>query len=60
MIANQRSRVGFRAMRFGAIERFHDLANIVLPIFIVSGILAGCFRFWFWLFGFGSVLACFR
>lgn len=56
MIRNQRIRVGLRTMRFGAIERFHDLLNVTLPIFVVSGLLAGCVRFWMWLFAFEAVL----
>jgi hypothetical protein len=60
MIKNQRLRVGLRVMRFNAIERAHDLLNIVLPIFLVSGILLGSVRLWFWLYGFDAVLACSR
>lgn len=60
MLKNPRLRIGLRQMRFSIIERWHDLANIFLPIFLVSGLVAGCFRFWLWVFDFASVAVCFR
>lgn len=56
MVKNQRLRVGINAMRFGAIERFHDVLNVALPIFLVSGILLVCVRFWVWILGFEALL----
>lgn len=44
-------RVQWRVVWFDLVERWHDLLNILLPIFIVSGLLVACFRFWLWLFG---------
>lgn len=47
----QLMRVQWRAVKFDAIERAYDFANIALPIFLVSGLLVACFRFWLWFFG---------
>lgn len=56
MIRNERIRIGLRTMRYNVTERFYDLVNITVPIFLVMGILVACFRFWTWLFG----VACFQ
>lgn len=40
-----------RHLWISAKERLLDLWNIALPIFLVSGLLVACFRFWFWLWG---------
>lgn len=60
MIRNQKIRVGLRAMRFSAIERFHDLVNVSIPVFLMAGVIAVAFRFWFWLLAFDAVFACSR
>lgn len=59
IIRNQKLRIGFRSMRFHAIERFHDLLNVSLLIFIVMGLLVATAKFWTWLL-FPELLACFR
>lgn len=39
---------GLRSLRFAMEERFYDFLNVLLPIFMVSGLLVACFKFWFW------------
>lgn len=58
-IRNQKIRIGLRSMRFHAVERFHDLLNVSLPIFIVMGLLVATAKFWLWLL-MPELLACFR
>ncbi len=47
----QRMKLGARVMWFNAVERWHDFVNILLPIFMVTGLLVACLRFWMWVFG---------
>lgn len=35
-----------RSLYLHSLDRLRDLANMVFPIFVVSGILTGCFRLW--------------
>lgn len=52
MITNkQRVRVGLRVVWFNTVERWHDFVNVALPVFLMSGLIVACFRFWLWLFG---------
>ena len=41
---------GINLLKWHANERLFDMFNIVWPIFLVSGILVACFKFWLWLF----------
>lgn len=38
-----------RSLYLHSIDKLRDLATMVVPIFIVSGILTACFRFWIWI-----------
>jgi len=38
--------IHLRALKFSAWERLIDLINITFPIFVVSGIVVACFKFW--------------
>jgi len=40
-----------RSLYLHTLDKIRDLANMVFPIFIVSGIVVACFRFWLWVFG---------
>lgn len=46
----QKIKLGLRVMWFGLKERAYDALNVTLPIFIVTGILVACVRFWMWVF----------
>lgn len=48
MTRKQLLKIHLNAIRFDLKERAFDLANISLPIFITSGILVACFKFWNW------------
>lgn len=52
MNARARVRTGLRVIWFNTVERWHDFVNVALPVFMVSGLLVACFRFWLWVFGF--------
>lgn len=39
---------GLRQMRFALVERWYDFINVLWPIFMVSGLLVACFKFWLW------------
>lgn len=42
-------RVKWRAIWFDAVERWFDFWNIALPVFLVTGLIGVCARFWLWL-----------
>ena len=44
-------KIHLKAMWFSIRERWFDLVNISLPIFLVTGIVAGCVKFWSLVFG---------
>lgn len=48
MTRKQLLKIQLNALRFDLKERAFDLANISLPIFITSGIVTACFKFWIW------------
>lgn len=41
-------KLGIRQMRFALVERWHDFVNVLWPIFMVSGLLVACLKFWWW------------
>jgi hypothetical protein len=42
-------RMQLAVLRIDLKERLYDLANIGVPVFIVSGLLVGSIKFWWWL-----------
>lgn len=50
MNRNQLLKLQLRHLKLTAWERIIDLWNISLPIFLTSGILVACFKFWLWVF----------
>ena len=51
MTRKQLLKIHLTALRVDAKERAWDLVNISLPIFITTGIVAGCAKFWALVFG---------
>lgn len=45
-------KLGLRSMKFTIKERWYDLVNITLPVFIMTGLLVVCVKFWIWALGF--------
>lgn len=41
-------RLQLKHMAVSAWDRILDLWNLTLPIFITSGVLVACFKFWLW------------
>jgi len=50
MTRKQLLKIQLNALRFEMKERAFDLMNISLPIFITSGIVVACVKFWLWVF----------
>lgn len=51
MTRKQLLKIHLNAIRFDLKERAFDLANISLPIFLTTGIIAACVKFWSLVFG---------
>lgn len=49
MKLNPEQRLAFRSLWFAMKERAYDLWSLVLPIFLVMGVLVCSARFWVWL-----------
>ena len=49
MTKTQIIKLHFRSIFLNTKDRLSDLANLFIPIFIVSGLLVGCFKFWIWI-----------
>lgn len=43
-------RLQLRSARLSFIDRLRDLGNLAFPIFVTSGLLVACFKFWIWVF----------
>ena len=43
-------RLQLRSARLSFIDKMRDLANLAFPIFVTSGLLVACFKFWLWVF----------
>lgn len=48
MAANKRLRSAWLGLKFHAVERWHDLLNVIFPVFVMTGLVAVCARFWLW------------
>jgi len=49
-MSKRKVKLGLRQMRFELVERWYDFINVLWPIFMVSGLLVACFKFWIWVF----------
>lgn len=50
MTSKEKLRMQIRLLRLRTWDRIIDLWNITLPIFITTGLLTACVRFWMWVF----------
>lgn len=50
MTRKQLLKLQLRHLAMTAWDRLLDLWNIFLPIFLTSGLLVACFKFWLWVF----------
>lgn len=48
MTKKQRIRIYFRFLMHTTKERAYDLWNIAVPIFVTSGLIVACVKFWWW------------
>lgn len=46
MTKKQLLKLQLKAIRFTIQDRFSDLVNLAIPIFITSGLIVACFKFW--------------
>lgn len=51
-MSKRKVKLGLRQMRFALVERWYDFVNVLWPIFMVSGLLVACFKFWWWVWSF--------
>lgn len=49
MTRKEQFRIRWRLLKIDTKERMHDLANMAFPIFVTSGIVVACVKFWWWL-----------
>lgn len=50
MTRKQLLRLQLRHLTLTAWDRLLDLWNLTIPIFLTSGVLVACFKFWLWVF----------
>lgn len=49
MTRKEQIRIRWRFLKIEAKDRAFDLINMALPIFITSGMVVACVKFWWWL-----------
>lgn len=50
MTRKQLLRLRLRHLALSAWDRLIDLWDLTIPIFVTSGVLVGCLKFWWWVF----------
>jgi hypothetical protein len=46
MTRKQLLKLQLRSLKFSIIDRLTDLRDITIPIFVTSGLIVACFKFW--------------